>query len=402
MRRCWRKCWPTITRTVTCPSVRGYLEQAGDEACAQHGRAAAAGFYHDAVERRDRMGQPLEAARVREKLGAVLRSNARYADALATLGLAAEAYRAGGDLEAVGRVVVEISGVHSDRGTPAEGLAHLQYALALLAERGPSQVLAGLYTTQADLLYMLGRLHDDLAATAQAERIARMVGDDGPWARPCNCAGSPSGCWGACRRPARRCRRPSRGSRRRATISSCATRCGCWVSFARTQGAFATARETTERALQLAERHGFRMQAACATMQHGWIAFLTGDWAMARRDLERALDIGGEVGPLWGSVYLPLALGSLCMAEGADAAAGRHLEEGERLLRTGDRAHARRQVACVLAARDLLAGHSTEARTRLTAVLEDEAREHDATAIQSLLALALLDLGEVTRPRRWR
>jgi tetratricopeptide (TPR) repeat protein len=156
-----------------------YLEQAGDQASAQQGRAAAEGFYRDAVKWLDRLGRPREAAQVREKLGVLLRSSARYADALAALGLAAEAYRVSGDVEAVGRVVVEISGVQSDRGTPADGLAHLQYALALLAERGPSQALAGLYTTQADLLYMLGRLHDDLAATAQAERIARMVGDDG-------------------------------------------------------------------------------------------------------------------------------------------------------------------------------------------------------------------------------
>jgi tetratricopeptide (TPR) repeat protein len=161
------------------------------------------------------------------------------------------------------------------------------------------------------------------------------------------------------------------------------------------QGCFAAARETMDQALQLADRHGFRMQVACATMQRGWLAFLTGDWAAARRDLELAVAIGDEVGSLWSSVYLRLALGSLCLAEGDDAAAARHLEEGERLLRTGDRAHAERLVACVLAARDLLAGRPDAARGRLAPLLAPGAREYDTTAVQALQAQALLDLGEV-------
>jgi hypothetical protein len=134
------------------------------------------------------------------------------------------------------------------------------------------------------------------------------------------------------------------------------------------------------------------MLGAWTTMQRGWLAFLTGDWAAARRDLEQAVAIGDEVGSLWGSVYLPLALGSLCLAEGDDAGAARHLAEGERLLRTGDRAHAERLVACVLAARDLLAGCPEAASTRLAPLLEPGAREYDTTAVQALLAQALLDL----------
>jgi predicted ATPase/DNA-binding XRE family transcriptional regulator len=87
----------------------GYLEQAGDEARAQQARAAAEGFYRQAVERLDGLGRSLEAAQVREKLGLLLHGSARLADAVTALEAAAEAQRAGGDLEATGRVVAALS-----------------------------------------------------------------------------------------------------------------------------------------------------------------------------------------------------------------------------------------------------------------------------------------------------
>jgi tetratricopeptide (TPR) repeat protein/predicted ATPase len=373
----------------------GYLEQAGDHALAQHGRAAAEGSYREAADRLDRLSRPLDAARVREKLGLLLHTSARYADALAALGPAAAAYRAAGDLEAVGRIVIEIGAVHNDRGAPAEGLAQVQPALGLLAGQGPSPVLAGLYTTEADLLYMLGRFHEDLAATTQAEQIARSVGDGRRLGEALHLRAVALWMLG---------RLAEAAGVEAAAIPVLQTAnvpfylCNAlWVmgTIHQDRGCFAAAQETTQRALQVAEQHGFRMAGACATMQHGWLTFLTGDWAAARRDLEQAVAIGDDVGSLWSSVYMPLALGSLCLAEGDDATAARHLAEGERLLRTGDRAHAERLVACVRAARDLLAGCPEAARARLAPLLEAGAREYDTTAVQTLLAQALLDLGEV-------
>jgi predicted ATPase/DNA-binding XRE family transcriptional regulator len=155
-----------------------YLEQAGDQAQAQHGRAAAEGFYQEAVEWLERLGRSLEAARVREKLGTLLQTGGRFAEALAALEPAFDAYRAVADLEAAGRVVALIANVHVNRGTPNEGLARLEPVRALLAERGPSRVLAALYTTLASLCTMQGRFREELAATEQGERIARLVGDD--------------------------------------------------------------------------------------------------------------------------------------------------------------------------------------------------------------------------------
>jgi transposase len=131
-------------------------------------------------------------------------------------------------------------------------------------------------------------------------------------------------------------------------------------------------------------------------MLRGWGAFLTGEWAAARQDLERAAAIGREVGPFFGSAFLPLALGSFCLAEGADAEASDYLAEGEHLLLPGSGfVYPQRQVACALAASDLLAGRPDEARARLAALLEGAMPELDVAHVQSLLAQALLDLDEV-------
>jgi predicted ATPase len=379
----------------------GYLEQAGDQARAQYGRAAAEGFYREGVEWLDRLGRPLDAARVREKLGRLLHTGARYAEALAVLEPAAAACRAAGDYEATGRVEAEISFTHNDRGTAAEGLARLESVLVLLAERGPSRALAALYSQQADHLHMLGRLREDLAATEQAERIARLVGDDEHLGEALQLRGTALLLMG-------RVAEAIRALSAAVTVTEAAgyhyRLCAAlWVlAYAHQEvGAFTAGRQAAEHSLQLAERHGFRTQATMTVMRRGWIAFLSGEWGVARRDFEQAITMGREVGPFWGSVFGPLGLAALCLAEGAQAEAEQHLEECERLLHAGLAANAGlrivgQRVSCVLAERDLLAGQPGQARARLAAVLDPGTPlEEDVTPSLPLMAWALHDLGEV-------
>jgi tetratricopeptide (TPR) repeat protein len=160
-------------------------------------------------------------------------------------------------------------------------------------------------------------------------------------------------------------------------------------------GSFTASRQLTERVLLLTERHGFRMVIAYATAWRGWIAFYAGEWVAARRDFEQAAAIGREVGPFFGSFYPPLGLGMLCLAEGAQAEASRHLGECERLLRSGGDAYMRRQVAWVLAERDLGEGQPEEACARLAPSLAQGALEEDTAPSLPLLAQALLALGEM-------
>jgi ATP/maltotriose-dependent transcriptional regulator MalT len=373
----------------------GYLERAGDEAQVQHGCAAAEGFYREATHRLDGLGRPLDAARVREKLGSILQNSARYAEALAVLEAAAAAQRATGDLEATGRVEATLAMVHVDGGTPAEGLARLEPVLPQLAERGPSRALAALYNSQGDLLAILGRFNEQLVASDHAERIARRVGDDQQLAYALYLRSSALLMLG-------RLEEAAQAGKAAVPLAEAAgyQYILCWSLSVlgiidQEGGSFATARQVTERALQLAARLGFRSVAASAALQRGWIAFLTGTWEAARKDLEEAAAMGRAIGPFWAGAYLPLGLASLCLAEGDDAAASHHLEECGRLLQSQEAAFARRLVACVFAVRDLMAGHPELARTRLSHLLEPGVMEHDAAPVQSLLAWALLALGEV-------
>jgi tetratricopeptide (TPR) repeat protein len=379
----------------------GYLEQAGDQAQLQHGHVAAAGFYREAVERLDGLGRHLEAARVREKLGSVLLTSALYADALPVLDAATEAYRTAGDLEAVGRVEAAIAVVHADAGTATAGLARLEPVLKLLAERDPSPALAALYARQADLFYMLGRLGENLAATEKAARIAQLVGDDHQRAYALNTRGASLLKLG----------RLAEAVEAEAAAIAVNEAVGdqyilCWAlivlgTIHQARGAFMAARQVAERALHLAERHGIRICAASATLQCGWVSFLSGKWGAARRDFEQAVTMGREVGPFWRSVFAPLALGALCLAEGAQAEAAQHLEECERLLHASEEANAGtritgQRVTGVLAECDLLVGQPERARARLAALLDPGTPlEDDVTPSLPLMAWALLDLGEV-------
>jgi tetratricopeptide (TPR) repeat protein/transcriptional regulator with XRE-family HTH domain len=373
-----------------------YLEQAGDQALAQHGRAAAEGYYRAAVAQLDGLGRSLDAARVSEKLGALLHTCARYAEALASLERAAEAHRVAGDLEATGRVVAVIAQVHIDGGTPAEGLVRLEPVLAMLEGRGPSPALAALYAAHSDLFYMLGRLHESLAAAAEAERIARLVGDDYQLAYALACRGVALLMLG----------QSAEAIRALSAATVVAEAAGAPFMMASSSwplssahlelGSFALARDAAERVLQLAERHGFPSWAALGLVRRGSSAFLAGEWATARKDFEQAIAIGRGIGPFWGSFFAPLSLGLLCLAEGSVSEASEHLQECEQLLHSGRHVPGRLRITCALAERDLRAGHPEQAQARLATLLApDTPQEEDATALHLLMAWALHDLGEL-------
>jgi tetratricopeptide (TPR) repeat protein len=250
--------------------------------------------------------------------------------------------------------------------------------------------LARLYAEQADILYMLTRLRDALMASEQAERIARFVGGDQCLVQALMIRGLALCMLG-------RLTEATHAMSAAVTVADVADTpyFPCWALvnlglIHQEGGAFTGALQTTERAVQLAERHGLRIVLAAATMQRGWLAFLTGKWAVARRDLEQAAFLCREGDPFWVSVYALLALGSLCLAEGADAEALQFLEQAEQLRQAGDLAHAQRRDA-----RDLLAGRAERVRARLAPLLAPGVLEHDPTALQVLLAQAQLELGDV-------
>lgn len=85
-----------------------YLEQAGERAQARYANAAAEGYYQDLLERLDGLGRTVDGARIRERLSAVLRTVARYDQAMILLEQAAETYYAVQDMDSLGRVMARL------------------------------------------------------------------------------------------------------------------------------------------------------------------------------------------------------------------------------------------------------------------------------------------------------
>src|SRR6185437_14018414 len=119
-----------------------YLALAAGKARAQYANDAAIAYYHELVDRLERLIRPADAAAARLKLGAVLTAVARCDEALEVLERAAAVYQAGGALEQLGQAIALIGQVHRLRATAEEGLARIQPVLASLEQTGPSEGLA--------------------------------------------------------------------------------------------------------------------------------------------------------------------------------------------------------------------------------------------------------------------
>src|SRR2546423_10051728 len=116
-------------------------------------------------------------AGAREKLGGVLSVSGRLDEALAVLEQAAETYRAGGDVDRLGRVTAQIGQLQGWKGMPEQGIARLEPLLATLDAQGPSRALGMLHFARAQLCFNSGRYSEGLAATERAVEIARVMGD---------------------------------------------------------------------------------------------------------------------------------------------------------------------------------------------------------------------------------
>jgi ATP/maltotriose-dependent transcriptional regulator MalT len=157
------------------------------------------------------------------------------------------------------------------------------------------------------------------------------------------------------------------------------------------RGEFDTTQLYVDRALTVARRQGNQTQAALAMQNRFHIAFYSGEWDQARRELEAAATTGALP---FGT--LPLFQGCLCLAEGEWDEAARLLEDCVTMAeRSGNRVILK-WAQHVLAERDLLQGHPDAARTRLVPLLDRPgAEEFFVSRFLPVLAWAYLELGEM-------
>jgi tetratricopeptide (TPR) repeat protein len=163
------------------------------------------------------------------------------------------------------------------------------------------------------------------------------------------------------------------------------------------QGNLPACRRYHQRARACAERSGVPGDIAFHSLYRGgFIAFHTGDWDLARQELERAVALMRQAGLPWTAAYVLLGLGRLRLAEGQCVEASALLEEAHTLAMRSSEIQGLRWAARQLAELDLLEGHAEAARARLLPLLDrSDAAEFDVTYLLPVLARAYLELGEV-------
>jgi tetratricopeptide (TPR) repeat protein/transcriptional regulator with XRE-family HTH domain len=381
-----------------------YLEQAGDRVRAQYANAAAEGYYRDLVERLERLGRAPEAARAREKLGAVLATVGRYDAALAVLEQAVETYQSAGELESAGRVMAQIGRVHAVRGTVQEGVRLLQPLLEPLEAASPSHALAGLYAALADLFYAGGQTREQLAAAERAVDLARVLGEERILADAETRRGVALLAMG----------RVEEAQRVLEEVIPLAEALGDLDILKRAlihitgvyiaRGEFDKSERYGKRALEVAEQQGDAAQIVSAGVALAISSFSAGDWVQARVQLERVLAVSRAIGEPKAIAAPLVELGRLSLAEGAWDDASRYLEESLALSERSDAVIAvlwRAQP--LLSEGDILVGRPDLARGRLAPLLAGASQrpwpvpffQFSVAQALAILAWAHVELGDV-------
>lgn len=376
-----------------------YLERAGDRAVALQACGAADGYYRDLIARLDARAQSARAARVREKLGAVLMTAAQYDAALAVYEEAIANYRASDDLEGICRATAQIGWVHALRGTPSEGIARLQpLPDPLNTSRLSSLGLAQLYVALAQLYGASGQYTEQLQSAERAAKLAAAVKDTTLLARAEMRYGTALLMLGHIEDGFRVLDAALPSVEATGDLRNL-----CWAInnigvVYEVRGEFTTTRHYAERAVEMAERLADPTVLAFMIHRRGINAFFLGDWERARSDLEQALTLSRDVAISATSAYPPLGLGQLSAACGDADAAERYLADADALARPRGDLQALYLIHSQLAECELLAGRSRAACDRLLQFFDERAGDRsDVAVLLPRLAWAHLELGELER-----
>jgi tetratricopeptide (TPR) repeat protein/transcriptional regulator with XRE-family HTH domain len=374
-----------------------YLERAGQVARAAYALGDAERAYRDLVARLDELGRSLEAAQVREQLGAVLFLLVRYEEALDVLSKAAAIYRARGDTEGEWRALAQWGWGLALRGTPEEGLARLKPLLEANAASEATPGLAALATTMVQLCLVGGRYREMLPHAEHAVRLAQTVGNE----RALLVAQD---------RLALALLMMLRLDESLAlltekvvphaeaigdleTLHRALTNINGIYQF---YGNYQEADRYYEQALHFSERIGDVTVSALLSCRRGHSAFQVGDWQQARQHYEQAVKAISTVKSTRWKAFPLVSLGILNQAEGNEDQANENFQEVLRLSGLMRNDEALTLVQDALAEQELLAGQPEAAHQRLESLLNLVELEHVAfVGSLPLLAWAQVELGLV-------
>jgi len=371
------------------------LDRAGDRAREQAAHAAAIEHYRAAAGYLARLGRDVEVARVREKLGALLATMARFGEALPLLEEAADAYRADGDLEGLGRTVARIGDAYADSGAPEQGLRTVEPVLRIFEHEGSPRALMPLYEALSALYFVGGRYDAQLAASERATELAAVVGDDRLLLRSALSHGS---ALVMAERNVEALQVFAEAARLAGVLGdpdSLSRALGNMAAIYTNAGELDKAAAYIARALAAIEQVGDPVRVVRLTCTRGIVAFFSGDWRGARADFEGALTTSRQVGMSSGYAYPLFYLGYLCIGEGSWDEATCYLDESIGVATEMGDLQVLRWARAGRAWCDILGGRPAPARDNLTALLDSSGQEGQGVSWVLLsLAWAYLDLGE--------
>jgi tetratricopeptide (TPR) repeat protein len=404
-----------------------YLEQAGDQAQAQHAYAASAEYYRDGLDRLAGLGRAPAVARVREKLAEVLGRTARVDDALSLLEQAAASYRRAGDLEGLGRVAAHMGDLHAQADTPEQGIRLLQPLVQVLEASGPSPSLAALHLALTDLFYCSGRYPERLAAAERAVEVAGAVRDDRLLAAGLAARGSVLQLLGRLDEALQALQQAVRLIEASGDLDdpgassgvpgddlpapAQAARLKPWLTRYEpaiilsdasvallVKGQLQDSMRYADRAAGLAERLGDPRHIAWTLSMQAGVRHYAGDWEGARAHAERAVAIYRQFGLSSRFAVGIEVRGLVHLGAGAWPEATRDLQEAIALAERGGELLTLRSCHGALAEIELSQGQPDAARARLLPLLDRPGLEEEEVTgfVLPRLALAALELGEVT------
>ncbi|PWT73032.1 MAG: hypothetical protein C5B60_08735 [Chloroflexi bacterium] len=381
---------------------RHYLQLAGDHAASLHAYAEAEAYYRSVEEQLQAGGEDADAAGVREKLARVLIRQAKYPQAVAELEPALVSYLQSSDLEGVGRALAALGDAYAGNCATEEGLARLQsYMDRLVAGGLSSDGQARLYLTLTELFHVGGRNTEQLAAAEQAASFARDTEDFHMMAEAQRQKGLALLALGLADKAAPALLAAIQLAEKAGDLWQLAHAVGALAMTKRIQGAHRDALHYFDRALALALQIGQPTVIAYLTFLRGELLYLMGEWERAYAGFQSSAQIVDSIGSSWASLYPPLGLGLLALAEDDREKSKRYLEHDalEAAIQEGN-LYVIRWAQPSLAERDLLDGRPEVALARLEPWLDRPGQvETDVDAILGKVAWAHLELGETERAK---
>jgi len=370
-----------------------YFERAGDRAWMVHANEMAETYYRDVVHRLERLQRPLEAARVRRKLGDVLITMSRFEEALPMLTAASATYRELGDLEGLGQAVAASGRVYRWQGRPDLGLEQVEQALeAVPGVEGASPALVALKAVHSELLFALGRFDESLEQAEAGARLSRAAGNDSILAEMEGRRGTILSMSGNITEGRDIMQSALALAERAGNLETARGLLQSLAAGFHAEGRFLEARHYVERSLDLAERLGNPMQVGHALTFLGNLLLHLGAVGEGERHITRAVTTFEAIGPSWPLAYAIASLGSYSLFKGEWEQAREHLVRAAAMAESCGHVQVARYAQIMMAEQNLMVGKPEDALPRLDALLASEGGH--VSTILALIAWARAEIGD--------